>query len=98
MALRAKITEVTYEADGVDEDGNPITIDLSVSGQFMFSADYFDSAAPATILYRHNWTVPYTVQISEASNLVIAEGQKVRSARQRVAELQPQVGAVIVIP
>ena len=98
MALKAKITSVTYTVQGTDENGQPITIDLSKKGYFAFTADYYDDTNPTNILHTQSFQVPSTTQTADAQQMVIEEGQRVRDARTRVTQLQSNVGAVIAIP
>jgi hypothetical protein len=98
MALRARITAATSSVPAVDENGDPYTIDLSLTGQFMVSAEYFDTGAPAVILHRENWTLPVGVTRQAVVDLVVKRAQSIRDARAFVASLQPDVGAILPIP
>jgi hypothetical protein len=98
MALRARITAATNTVPAVDDQGDPITIDLSLTGQFMVSAEYFDTGAPSVILHRENWTLPVGTTKAAVQDLVVKRAQSIRDARAFVASLQPDVGAIIPIP
>jgi hypothetical protein len=83
MAWRYRITDVSATVGAVD---------VSLAGQFAVEAEYFDDAAPATILHTQRFQFQSTVTRVDAALAVRREGARVRDARARVAELQADVG------
>lgn len=86
MALKARIAAVAFTAGGED---------LSLAGRFRLSVEYFDDGQPGVVLLATSFDLPSDVQVADAVARVQAYGRRVRDARARVAQLQPQVGATI---
>lgn len=99
MAWQLKVTAVSgTETQMVGEPPVATEFDLTASGRWRVHVIYFDSAAPATILYEHDFIfqadkVNATQALTEARSV----GAKVRDARVLVTTLQAQIGTVFAV-
>lgn len=98
MALIARIKNVEYLQQVTADDGTTSTVDLSLSGELVVTAEYLDTTAPTVILLTQTFQVPSTESEAQITARIIANGQKVRDARVRTSGLKTKVGAEIKIP
>ncbi len=97
MTWQMRITEISGEAQGQDEQGNPITIDLTREGRFRASVEYFDDSDVATILHIQNFDFGFGITGSDALEKMRAVGQRVRDTRQLVIDQQTNVGRTFAV-
>lgn len=92
MAWLMEVTEISGEVPGVDDEGSPITIDLTLEGRFRATVKYFDDADPATIILTQSFDFGFGVTGAEALEKFRKAGRRVRDSRQLIADLQINVG------
>jgi hypothetical protein len=96
MAWQLKVTAVSgTETQMVGEPPVATEFDLTATGRWRVHVKYFDSAAPATTLYEHDF-IFQADKVNAAQALAEAKlvGAKVRDARALVTSLSAQIGAV----
>ena len=96
MAWQLKVTEVSgTETQMVGEPPVATEFDLTASGRWRVHVIYFDSAAPSTILYEHDF-IFQADKVNAAQALAEAKlvGAKVRDTRALVTSLSAQIGNV----
>jgi hypothetical protein len=96
MAWQLKVTAVSgTETQMVGDPPVATEFDLTATGRWRVHLVYFDSAAPSTILYEHDF-IFQADKVNAAQALVEARtvGAKVRDARALVTTLQAQIGTV----
>ena len=99
MAWQLKVTAVSgTETQMVGEPPVATEFDLTATGRWRVHAVYFDSAAPSTILYEHDFIFQADkVNATQALNEARLVGAKVRDARALVTTLQAQIGNVFAV-
>jgi hypothetical protein len=98
MPLQARITNVTHTQTVTRDDGTTGTADLSLTGELLVTAEYFDSATPSTVVHRQAFQVPSTESEAAITDRITAVGRRIRDARARTNEMQGRVGTTITIP
>ena len=95
MALAAKITSVTYTTTATDEEGQTTTIDLSLSGQLLVTADDIDTAQPGTVILSQSFQVSATESEEQIAERILAYGRRVLPARWVDDVLTPDAKRVV---
>jgi len=99
MAWQLKVTEVSgTEMRMIGEPPVATEFDLTPSGRWRVHVVYFDSAAPSTILYEHDF-IFQADKVNTMQALVEAKlvGAKVRDTRALVTSLSAQIGNVFAV-
>lgn len=67
---------------------------------FVIPVDYFDIAAPSTILASETFSMPVGITSTELQNIVIRRGQEIRTALAQLAAAQTAVpnGTTVTVP
>jgi hypothetical protein len=94
MAWQLKITAVSgTETQMVGDPPVATEFDLTATGRWRVHVVYFDGAAPATILYEHDFIFQADkTNAAQALNEAKIVGVKVRDTRALVTTLQAQIG------
>lgn len=75
-------------------------IALSSDLSYLVSVEYFDSAAPGTVLWRENFTVPIGATTAQLQAVVTTRGQAIRAAfaAQAAARVAVPNQTVVTVP
>lgn len=67
---------------------------------YQVAVEYFDVAAPGTVLWSETFTVPANATLTQLQNRVIARGQDVRTGLTGLASLQASlpIGSTLTVP
>lgn len=96
--LKTRIAAVTYPVTADDGEGGSTEVDLSLQGQLLVTAEYFDDSAPNTVLATQRFQVSASESEADIAERIIQYGARARDARVRVAELAAYVGVTLDIP
>lgn len=94
MAWNLRITEVSgSETQMIGDPPVATEVDLTPSGRWRVVAQFFDDAAPDTVLYEHEFTFHGDrVNATQALEGIRKVGRKVRDTRGLVTSLQVHIG------
>lgn len=96
MAWQLKVTEVSgTQTQMLGEPPVATAVDLTADGRWRAHVVYFDSSAPSTILYEHDFIFgAEPVTPDQALQQARAVGIRVRNARATVVSMSANVGSV----
>lgn len=92
MALKLKVISVEYMVEETI-DGQSVQRDLSAEGRIQIHAQYYNSSAPANILYEKDFVFgakPFTA--ADALEDMRAQGRLVRDTRLLAGSLATYIG------
>lgn len=79
-----------------------VSTDIGLSGalNYVVSVDYFDIAAPSTILWQEVFNLPSATSTTQLQALVVSRGQVVRDALAALAAARVAVpnGTTVTVP